>query len=209
MLPDGHFPISSLLIVPIVVGLETVGIVGLGNGKYSPDDGEILSDVFSRSWFNLLQESFSKIELKFKEKLLLNSLPNFALKKLQQSQNNTFAIEVEQVSIIFSDFVSFSENTRGWHPDSLVYFLNLMFSKFDDLLKFYEIEKVKTMGDGYMAVAGISDKDDEKQNAEKCALWALAVMDYIKYINNNQNLFPSLPKSIFPIEIRIGIATGN
>jgi hypothetical protein len=39
---------SNVLLVPIIVGLETVGLVGLTNGNYNLEDGEILSDVFSR-----------------------------------------------------------------------------------------------------------------------------------------------------------------
>jgi hypothetical protein len=58
--------------------------------------GNYLLLMILRSWFNLLQESFSKIELKFKEKLLLNALPTFALKKLQESDQNTFAIEIKK-----------------------------------------------------------------------------------------------------------------
>jgi len=124
--------------------------------------------------------------------------------------NNTFAIQVEKVSIIFSDFVNFSDKTKGLEPNTLVYFLNLMFSKFDSLLKFYEIEKVKTMGDGYMAVCGItSDDTDSGNHAEKCSLWALAVREYIDHINENPKLYPLLPKNVFPIELRIGIATGG
>jgi hypothetical protein len=66
-LPDGHFPLASILVIPIVVSLETVGLVGLANGKYKENDGKILSDVFSQSWFYLLQESLSRMELKFNE----------------------------------------------------------------------------------------------------------------------------------------------
>jgi hypothetical protein len=42
-------------------------LVGLANGKYKDNDGKILLDVFSQSWFYLLQESLSRMELKYNE----------------------------------------------------------------------------------------------------------------------------------------------
>ena len=79
-LPYGHFPMSNLLLIPISINSECVALVGLTNGQYDEFSGDILSDVLASSWFNLIQDIYSK------KKLTEN--PSLSKKKLLQELKN-------------------------------------------------------------------------------------------------------------------------
>eukprot|EP01080_Neovahlkampfia_damariscottae_P004754 gene4754-8336_t len=207
-LPPKHYPLHNCLLVPIVVNNSTVALVSLSNGKYSEIDGNVLQDVLSTSWLSLLQECFAKLDLRFKEDLLSQTLPDFMVKQIQQSSSTNIANECEKVSIIFSDFVQFTNFSKGLPPFILVEFLNTIFTRFDDNAKKFNIEKIKTIGDGYMAAGGVSNTNDNENHAYNACLFGLSMVEVVEKFNKETNHHDEIKKRL-PLQIRIGIATGG
>jgi PAS domain S-box-containing protein len=88
------------------------------------------------------------------EQLLLNILPEPIADRLKRYPS-TIADTFEAVSVLFADIVGFTEFSARTSPTELVKILNLIFSKFDQLAERHGLEKIKTIGDAYMVVAGL------------------------------------------------------
>ena len=88
------------------------------------------------------------------EQLLLNILPEAIAQRLKRYPS-TIADTFEAVSVLFADIVGFTEFSARTSPTELVLVLNLIFSKFDQLAERHGLEKIKTIGDAYMVVAGL------------------------------------------------------
>ena len=88
------------------------------------------------------------------EQLLLNILPEPIAERLKRDPS-TIADTFEAVSVLFADIVGFTEFSARTSPTELVKILNLIFSKFDQLAERHGLEKIKTIGDAYMVVAGL------------------------------------------------------
>ncbi|HEY9893761.1 MAG TPA: response regulator, partial [Candidatus Sericytochromatia bacterium] len=88
------------------------------------------------------------------ERLLLNILPQAIAERLKKS-NSTIAESFEEVTVMFADLVDFTKYSAQTSPTELVEMLNVIFSTFDQLAQQHHVEKIKTIGDAYMAVAGL------------------------------------------------------
>lgn len=86
--------------------------------------------------------------------LLNNILPAPIAARLKDSQA-TIADDFQETSILFADIAGFTKYTETVTPDKLLELLNSVFSEFDDLCDKYDAEKIKTIGDAYMVVAGV------------------------------------------------------
>jgi adenylate cyclase len=87
------------------------------------------------------------------EKLLLNILPPSIAARLKDNDMR-IADSHESVTILFADIVGFTKLTDTLKPAELVELLSRLFSRFDKLAENYGLEKIKTIGDGYMVVGG-------------------------------------------------------
>ncbi|MCS6814774.1 MAG: adenylate/guanylate cyclase domain-containing protein [Cyanobacteria bacterium] len=130
------------------------------------------------------------------EQLLLNILPVSIAEQLKQDQR-TIAHRFESVSVLFADIVGFTELAARQSPEAIVDLLNTIFSQFDQLADYYGIEKIKTIGDAYMAVAGLPTPRSD--HAEAIAEMALAMQQAILEFNQEQGQ---------SLQIRIGISSG-
>jgi len=130
------------------------------------------------------------------EKLLLNILPEPIADKLK-AENGTIAESFAEVSILFADIVDFTKLSARISPEELVELLNHVFSAFDNLVEKYGMEKIKTIGDAYMVVAGLPEPHED--SARACADMALAMQEELTKINSEKKL---------NIKVRIGINTG-
>jgi PAS domain S-box-containing protein len=88
------------------------------------------------------------------ENLLLNILPKPIAEQLKL-EPSTIADSFEEVSVLFADLVGFTEFSNQRSAKELVEFLNVIFSEFDQLVEKHDLEKIKTIGDAYMVVAGL------------------------------------------------------
>jgi PAS domain S-box-containing protein len=111
------------------------------------------------------------------EQLLLNILPQRIAERLKRGQ--VIADHFAEVTILFADIVNFTPYSARVPPVQLVRLLNQIFSTFDQLVEQYRLEKVKTVGDAYIAVGGLPQKRDN--HAEAIADLALAMQQAIAH----------------------------
>ena len=146
------------------------------------------------------QAMFAK-EHELSESLLLNVLPQEIVGRLkhnpQRLQESTIADNYEHAAVMFADIVGFTELSSRLPPQKLVDLLNHYFTAFDLLSAQYQVEKIKTIGDAYMAATGILQEND--QSLAHLARLALAIIDEVDRLN------VTLEKDL---NIRIGLHTG-
>ncbi len=130
------------------------------------------------------------------ERLLRNILPEKIVERLKQ-QNAIVADSFEEVTVLFADLVGFTEFSAWISPTELVKLLNQIFSMFDELAARYEVEKIKTIGDAYMVVAGLPTPRDD--HAVALAEMALAMQEAVANFNRKHG---------YEVRIRIGMNTG-
>jgi adenylate cyclase len=104
------------------------------------------------------------------EKLLLNILPPSIAKRLKDGEN-VIANEYNEAAVLFADIVGFTNISQNIAPAMLVENLNKIFTHFDNLAEEYGLEKIKTIGDSYMAASGLTDfKNDHIRTMANFAL---------------------------------------
>jgi len=131
------------------------------------------------------------------EKILHNILPAEIAERILNGEK-TIADTYDEVSVFFSDIVGFTTMSQNTAPHNLVAMLNRLFSEFDRLAIKHGLEKIKTIGDAYMAVAGAPLR--QADHARRAALFALDVVQFINESRVDTDL---------PIEIRIGLHSGH
>jgi class 3 adenylate cyclase len=89
------------------------------------------------------------------ERLLLNILPEPVALRLRGGER-MIADRVEDATLLFADIVEFTRLSAGMSPSELVTVLNEVFTVFDELVERHGLEKVKTIGDAYMVVGGLT-----------------------------------------------------
>ncbi len=95
------------------------------------------------------------------DELLLNILPREIADELKQ-KGYTKARRHDFVAVLFSDFVGFSKIAAKLEPEDLVDEIDYCFSAFDEIIEKYQIEKIKTVGDAYLAVGGMTAPGKQK-----------------------------------------------
>jgi adenylate cyclase len=130
------------------------------------------------------------------ERLLLNVLPQSVADRLKRNEP-VIADRFESATVLFADLVDFTADWDQRPPVAIVEVLSSIFSFFDLIAKQNCVEKIKTIGDAYMAVGGLVDAD--RHHAEAIADTALAMQAGIARF---------LKQDGSPYQLRIGIATG-
>jgi class 3 adenylate cyclase len=132
------------------------------------------------------------IEKKKSDDLLLNILPEEVANELKQN-GESIAKQYNHVTVLFTDFVNFTGLSELMSPTELVTEIHKNFTAFDAIIEKHGLEKIKTIGDAYLAVCGLpEEKQDHALRVAKAAL------DIIAYMNEHSTKF----------EVRIGIHTG-
>lgn len=132
------------------------------------------------------------------ENVLSNILPKSVAKKLSENPNIIIADKHDFATILFSDIVGFTKLSSTMNAAQVVTMLNDLFTLFDMRAEAEGVEKIKTIGDAYMAVCGLDARDAEDG--------AVAMMNFARGMLEdlrNFNLTTGLG-----IEMRIGINTG-
>ncbi|WP_158501531.1 adenylate/guanylate cyclase domain-containing protein [Vitiosangium sp. GDMCC 1.1324] len=130
------------------------------------------------------------------DQLLLNVLPKPVADRLKQGQR----IIVENspdVTVLFADLVDFTRFAAQHTPPDVLQVLNMVFSVFDQLTDEFGVEKVKTIGDAYMAVGGLTQPRSD--HAEAMAGLALAMRAELLKLGEQLQI---------PLHLRIGIHSG-
>ncbi len=140
-------------------------------------------------------------EKKRSEDLLLNILPAETAEELKEN-GKTIAKDYDMVTVLFTDFKNFTKVSETLNAQELVNEINYCYSKFDEIVTRFGIEKIKTIGDGYMAAGGLPVKNTT--NAVDAVKAALAIRDFIE---EEKQMRQREGKPYF--EIRIGMHTGH
>jgi len=88
------------------------------------------------------------------DSLLLNVLPSSVADELK-ANDSVSPRHYESASVLFTDFVGFTQIAEGMRPEELIAELDECFSRFDAIARKHKLEKIKTIGDSYMAVGGV------------------------------------------------------
>ncbi len=134
------------------------------------------------------------------ESLLLNILPAEVAEELKE-KGEAEARDYDMVSIIFTDFKGFTEKSEKLSASALVKEINNCFKAFDHICEKYDIEKIKTIGDAYMAAGGLPVPEDV--SVKHTVLAALEMQDFIVKQHQEKEA-----KGEHAFEMRVGIHTG-
>lgn len=144
----------------------------------------------------MLQNEKDKVE-----GILLNVLPEGTASDLINNGKSK-ARYYKRVSVMFTDFVGFSKIAEGMNPQDLVGELDEYFTKFDEIIDNFDLEKIKTIGDSYMCAGGVPIRN--KSNAIEVVLAGLKIQDYMLV---REEQAKEQDKECW--KIRLGINTGE
>ncbi len=96
-----------------------------------------------------------RLEQQKSDSLLRNILPDAIADRLKANEKETIAEYCPEATILFADIVGFTKLSSQESAEKVVSALNALFSRFDDLAVELGVEKIKTVGDAYMAAYGI------------------------------------------------------
>lgn len=130
------------------------------------------------------------------DRLMMNILPRAIADRLRAGEQ-TIVDSFASVTVLFADIVGFSQLAARLTANELVRNLNEIFSRFDSLAGRFGLEKIKTIGDAYMAVGGLPERCED--HTERAADMALAMQDEIIQFTQETG---------FDLSIRIGLHTG-
>ncbi|MGI9516891.1 MAG: adenylate/guanylate cyclase domain-containing protein, partial [Pirellulaceae bacterium] len=145
-------------------------------------------------WYSLRVATDAEERL---ERLLQNVLPDQIVDRLRASPDSLIADRFVEASVLFADLGEFTPLSNQLAPKELVELLNEIFTDFDELAKSLNVEKIKTIGDAYMAVCGIPSPC-ENHEAHLVEL-ALGMQSSIERISRQRGI---------ELGIRIGAACG-
>ncbi|KAH9510260.1 Receptor-type guanylate cyclase gcy-7 [Bulinus truncatus] len=140
------------------------------------------------------------IEKQRSDSLLYQMLPKSVAQqlKMHKTVNAEF---YEQVTLFFSDIVGFTKISAASTPLQVVVLLNQLYQVFDDILDHYDVYKVETIGDAYMVVSGLPNRN----GSNHCAEISLMAIELLK--TTRDFAIPHMPSRT--IELRIGCHSGS
>ncbi|MBL7765063.1 MAG: adenylate/guanylate cyclase domain-containing protein [Chitinophagaceae bacterium] len=181
-----------------VLGRPLVATEGIIQLFYSMNLITSFSVIFATSaWF----VNTIKKEKLVSETLLLNILPTDVAEELKKF-GKVEPVAHEKVTVLFTDFKGFTEQSEAITAKELVEEINTCFAAFDEIVTRYNIEKIKTIGDSYMAVGGNFSGVD-------CTPWHVisAGLEMQEYIHQRKKERDQLGE--FSFEMRVGVHCGS
>jgi class 3 adenylate cyclase len=136
------------------------------------------------------------VEREKSDRLLLNVMPSSISARLREGESEV-ADEYPSVTVMFADIVGFTPLAAGLRAPDVVRLLNSLFSAFDELVAARGLEKIKTIGDSYMAAGGLPEPLD--RHASRIVDLGMAMIDEA----SRHGTAPS------PITLRIGVHSGT
>lgn len=129
--------------------------------------------------------------------LLLNILPEETATELM-NQGKATSRHYESATVIFTDFVGFTRTAAVLSPEELVRQIDVYFTAFDEIMQRHGIEKIKTIGDAYMAVGGVP-----VANTTHAHDVMKAAKEMLQFANDYKSYYK------FPFDLRVGVHTGS
>ncbi|TGK24273.1 adenylate/guanylate cyclase domain-containing protein [Leptospira yasudae] len=141
------------------------------------------------------------IERKKSDALLLNVLPDTVAEELKRN-DSVAPVRYESVTVLFTDMAGFTQIAETMTPEELLSELDLFFRKFDSITKNHRMEKIKTIGDAYMAAGGLP-----VPNKTHCIDAVLCGLEFQRFMISKKIERES--KGLPYWELRLGIHTGS
>jgi len=152
-----------------------------------------------KKWLRDQEQAYLKelqVEREKSELLLLNILPKPIAERLKQGES-VIADSFVEVTVLFADIVGFTRLSTHMLATELIVLLNEIFCTFDQLAEYHGLEKIKTIGDAYMAVGGLpTPRSDHAEAVAEMSLDIQSTSAQFKVDNDK------------PLSMRIGIHTG-
>lgn len=194
--------VAGRFIQPIKALAGAAEEVSSGNTKVelpvkSKDEIGVLTENFNQMVVNL-RDQREAIEQQIAEntKLLLNVLPPPIAERLKSGESN-IADAFPSASIIFTDLVGFTAWSKGMPAMAVLTMLDELFGSFDEVAKDLGVEKIKTMGDAYMAVCGLPTPNEN--HPQIMAELALGILQKLEAFNKRNGT---------ELKMRVGIHCG-
>ncbi len=173
------------IVIATIIALILIALLALGlyrRNKYINETNKIIEQEKNRS-----------------ENLLLNILPEETANELKL-YGKVKAKKFDSVTVLFTDFKGFTQFAEKLSPTNLVKSVDYYFSKFDEIMESYGLEKIKTIGDAYMCAGGLPYPT--KDHALKMIQAAFEITEFVEHskkVNSTDQV---------RFDIRIGINTG-
>ena len=193
-------PLSNLA---FNIGLVLLSILFIVSLTISFTEGKIIRvEEENRKLEDTVKERTKELqeEKNRSEELLLNILPEEVAKRLSFDKNAKIADKIENASVLFADIVGFTKITSTLDAGTVVGALNSLYSRIDERAKREGIEKIKTIGDSYMAAAGLFGSESAEKNAIAIVNFARGMLQDIEDFNSTSKV---------KLFMRIGINSGN
>jgi adenylate cyclase len=197
----------------------TAGAIVICLQVYVPDNTGLLSDkslflgnfvfnivanitvIFMVVYYAVAQiaraEAVAEREYQRSEQLLANILPQDIAERLKIRENKIIADRFDDASVLFLDLAGSTALASHLSPEAFVTFLNMIFTRLDNLVERFGLEKIKTTGDGYMVVSGVPTPNPA--HTEVIADFALAAEQEFVNLSDPDGQ---------PVPFRIGIEAG-
>jgi len=212
MLPPGKLIIKSVLLLSNLIGFlviyfivaervpiyeletEVANWLGFTNISFT----FLLLGFFGMYFTKAMEDTEDKlnVEREKSDSLLNNILPKHVGDELKTTGKATTK-KYDNVTILFTDFKEFTKLVASIPATKLVEELNDIFGRFDDIMGEFEIEKIETIGDAYMAACGLTEENSN--HALKCVEAAQRMLSFL----NERNM-----KSKIQWNMRVGIHSG-
>jgi class 3 adenylate cyclase/HD superfamily phosphodiesterase len=193
--------IIALLFIVLMVAVTNIYVIKKEKKKLRHSVEIMKAELTSER--DKVKQQNSKLE-KYKKRaddLLYNMLPQEVADDLI-SKGNAQARHYNSATVMFSDIKGFTKIAEQFRPQDLVKILDKYFTIFDEIIDKYNVEKIKTIGDSYMAVGGVPSRN--VTNPFDVVLASLEIQRVLKEMKEH---FISIHESY--LEIRIGVHTGE
>lgn len=188
----------------VAITLQTTNVFLLLNNGFFLGTANVLGFIGAANSEYLSRQEFCLVaaleqEKQRSEELLYNTLPPPIAERLKHT-SEPIADSFSTVTVLFADLVHFTGLTADIEPEKLIALLNRIFTAFDALSLRYKVEKIKTIGDSYLAAAGLGATPLQGEDgAISVARLALEMQKTIRQIAE---------ESGYALQLRIGIHTG-
>ncbi len=178
---------QRLVVIAVSIVLLLIALLSIG--------------LYRRNKFIRKTSRIIEQEKKRSDELLLNILPEETAEELKM-QGKVEAKKFDSITVLFTDFQGFTAYAEKLPPEQVIETVDYYFSRFDQIMDKFGLEKIKTIGDAYMAAGGLPKPLPD--HAERMVRAAVEMVDFVSQTQEEMG-FEASEK---PFNIRIGIHTG-
>lgn len=194
------YPLSHVVLTACIVLINPSELVALAvcvNTFFIMASAFVADIVWYRAAVRnfVLRKTLSE-ERRRSDELLRNILPDAVAEKLKRGEGHVVEFH-DDVTVLFADVVGFTQMAAHLPPSRLIHILESLFKAFDEIADRHGVEKIKTVGDAYMAAAGVPDPLHD--HADRIARTALSMIDAAEALGREIGM---------PLSLRIGIDSG-